>query len=222
MKKIKIGLMVGGLLLLAGCGAQEKQATAGSTKAARSTVKMAQSSSSQATPQQATTAPTSESTSAAATSSQQTDENSAAFPYGVEAKDLGTTATYNLKGVNQPRELVFNQLGTAAATVTFYWPDNQTGELKQPGDQRQITLKNVPMTLIRVFSANKVGNSEIRTVKVNTEIVVADKPASTPEAGLNGNMYLFRNSQGSISLATPEYAGNVSADDADVMEEVLQ
>ncbi|EGO6132560.1 hypothetical protein G9L32_002753, partial [Enterococcus faecalis] len=63
----------------------------------------------------------------------------------------------------------------------------------------------------RVFSNNKIG-SGIRTVKVNTEIICDNQE----------KMYLFKNKEGSISLATENHVGNVSEDQLDVMMENLQ
>lgn len=75
----------------------------------------------------------------------------------------------------------------------------------------------IPTTAVRVFSA---GNNAVRTVNVNTEIVI-DYLAGSHGAYDAGNFYVFTNSSGTLSLATPNYAGNVMETESDVMLEYL-
>ncbi|EGO5041961.1 hypothetical protein H4N13_002922, partial [Enterococcus faecalis] len=77
--------------------------------------------------------------------------------------------------------------------------------------ESSFVVNTVPTKEIRVFSNNKIG-SGIRTVKVNTEIICDNQE----------KMYLFKNKEGSISLATENHVGNVSEDQLDVMMENLQ
>ncbi len=81
------------------------------------------------------------------------------------------------------------------------------------------TIATVPTKTIRVFS---VGTNQIREVKVNTQISIGKILGGTQDRkDYHGTMYLFYNHDGGLSLATPNYAGNVPADQMDVMQEVL-
>lgn len=80
-------------------------------------------------------------------------------------------------------------------------------------------MTTIPTKQIRIFSAG-IHTNQIRTVKVNTQInLVQNQPSSYT---FEGPMYLFYNNQGGISLVTPNYAGNVSDNERDVMLEVVQ
>ena len=82
-----------------------------------------------------------------------------------------------------------------------------------------LSVTNVPTKSIRIFGGEGT-NHAVRTVKVNTKLTVTGPSA----AGVKTNdvFYLFRNAQDSFSLAAPNYAGNVTADQADVLVECVQ
>lgn len=57
---------------------------------------------------------------------------------------------------------------------------------------------------------------------MNTQISIGKILGGTQDRkDYHGTMYLFYNHDGGLSLATPNYAGNVPADQMDVMQEVL-
>ena len=81
-------------------------------------------------------------------------------------------------------------------------------------------MQDVPVKSIRIFSAE---TNEFRTVKVSTMLSIGIQiSGATNRNNQSGNLYLFHNKHGRLSLATPNYAGNVPADQSDVMLEVLQ
>ncbi len=76
-------------------------------------------------------------------------------------------------------------------------------------------MQDVPVKSIRIFSAE---TNEIRTVQVSTMLSIGVQiSGATNKNNQSGNLYLFHNKHGRLSLATPNYAGNVSADQSDVM-----
>ncbi|MFV0560828.1 MAG: hypothetical protein ACK5NA_08940 [Enterococcus sp.] len=130
--------------------------------------------------------------------------NAANYPYAVSFEGA---KTFTFSGTNTPASIVLNEADNSA---TFTAAD---------GSQSQYTcaVQETPTTEITVFSA---GESSTRTVKVNTIIVLGDA-VSGSDTHSGENLYLFYNSNNGVSLATPNYAGNVSADQADVLLEAL-
>ena len=133
--------------------------------------------------------------------------------------------------------LFYNKFGTISlafpklATNTRQKPDPATPYVeylesgtKKPdynNDSKQNTYRfqvvDGPTKEIRVYSADGSG---IRTVKVNTRLI--------PQAIVNGNerqfgyiYYLFHNKNGTISLVTPNFAGNYGQGEEDVMSEYV-
>ncbi|MGC3758360.1 hypothetical protein ACPTFN_16235, partial [Enterococcus faecalis] len=77
-----------------------------------------------------------------------------------------------------------------AGVLTFHSRSRKEPE-KIESRESSFVVNTVATKEIRVFSNNKIG-SGIRTVKVNTEII----------CDYQVKMYLFKNIEGSISLAT--------------------
>lgn len=124
------------------------------------------------------------------------------YPYGVAADQVNNT--YQFQGMNVPDTV---NVDTANGTVTFDKGGTQ--------DVYGATYQEIPTRTIRVFSAS---DNSIREVQVNSEVVLDG--SQNPYYG-SGSMYAFQNSNGGVSLATPNYAGNVPNDQTDVMLEVL-
>ena len=129
-------------------------------------------------------------------------------PYRVDTSNL-STLTYYLKSVNAPSDY---RLDFTTNTMSFNYH-------YQPSFQNSYRFQVVdgPTKDIRVYSADRSG---IRTVKVNTRII--------PQAIINGSerefgqpFYLFHNKNGTISLVTPNFAGNYLPENKDVMVEYV-
>lgn len=130
------------------------------------------------------------------------------YPYSVVLSPNKVPIIFKFRGFNVPNSITFNDASMTAITV-----------LAKDGTSENFNAINtsIPTRQIRVFSAK---NNQIRTISVNTQITLEgnypDNLASS------GPLYLFYNRDGGISLATPNYAGNVSDDQRDVMLEVVQ
>lgn len=137
------------------------------------------------------------------TSSQETTVSLEDKPYAVQPEDLETLTTFYLEGVNVPNNIEY---------------DRDEGKLtlkKGEGDETGlVTLTQEATKEIRIFSADRSG---IRTIKVNTKLSIDRGEGQTPY-----EMYLFINKDGKLVLVTPNFAGNVSAEEADVMLEYIE
>lgn len=128
-------------------------------------------------------------------------------PYRVDTKNLSPLA-YHMNTVNAPSDY---SLEFTNYTMSF----NYLNDSKQNTYRFQVV--DGPTKEIRVYSADGSG---IRTVKVNTRLI--------PQAIVNGNerqfgytYYLFHNKNGTISLVTPNFAGNYGQGEEDVMTEYV-
>ena len=173
---------------------------------------------------QSTTMQTTESSSLASTStsetsttSQQSTDHSDAtqttassvsneFPYAVDLSQYGPSLTFYFHGVNVPDAVTIQNTSPLIILID----DSASYEAQ---------VDTIATKEIRVFSAK---NNEIRTVKVNTQLTFAKGITSNGNPDFSHNLYLFTNKEGGLSLITPNYAGNVSDDQRDVMLEVLQ
>ncbi|MBU5359774.1 hypothetical protein KQI58_01630 [Enterococcus raffinosus] len=128
----------------------------------------------------------------------------------VSADEFGGYATFYFSGMNVPDSININ---TNTNQITFNADTNSEAVYN-------FTMQDVPEKSIRVFSAD---TNEIRTVKVSTMLSIGVQISGvTNTNNQSGDLYLFHNKRGGLSLATPNYAGNVSSDQSDVMIEVLQ
>lgn len=173
---------------------------------------------------QSTTMQTTESSSLASTStsetsttSQQSTDHSDAtqttassasneFPYAVDLSQYGPSLTFYFHGVNVPDAVTIQNTSPLIISID----DSASYEAQ---------VDTIETKEIRIFSANDNG---IRTVKVNTQLTFAKGITSNGNPDFSHNLYLFTNKEGGLSLITPNYAGNVSDDQRDVMLEVLQ
>ncbi|MGM0102884.1 hypothetical protein IGI89_002135 [Enterococcus sp. AZ141] len=160
----------------------------------------------------------SSSTSKTSTTSQQSTDHSDAtqttassvstneFPYAVDLSQYGPTLTFHFNGFNVPDTVTIQNTTPMIISI----PDRISYEAQ---------VDTIATKEIRIFSANDNG---IRTVKVNTQLTFAKEITPNSNPDFNQNLYLFTNKEGGLSLITPNYAGNVSDDQRDVMLEVLQ
>lgn len=134
------------------------------------------------------------------------------YPYEVAFETFNSTTSFFHAGVNLPN------------TISFQWSDPDNGQITFTKDMFNtnyaVSYKQIPTQAIRIFSADSNAN-DIRTVNVNTEIVLEQRLQSTDDREMKGNLYVFINKNGGVSLVTPNYAGNVETNNMDVMVEYL-
>ncbi|MCF6160225.1 MAG: hypothetical protein LKG79_08280 [Furfurilactobacillus sp.] len=144
------------------------------------------------------------------------DTTTAVGPYSVSTESMNAIGSFQYRGVNVPASLDLsfnNQSGAGTATFTWRGPDGS-----QPAVYN-VMYEEIPTTPIRVFGAS---NNAVRTVKVNTRIHIEGlKSGDSSEIDTAGDLYAFKNRDGGISIATPNYAGNVEPDEYDVMQEIV-
>ncbi|MGO3792239.1 MAG: hypothetical protein ACTJG1_12380 [Enterococcus gilvus] len=207
MKKILV-LSFFVLVLLSGCGSDSSN---GESSEASSSGGATTESSIRPTNNSSSGAQTSESpTNSTENSTTQTTSSEDALADTVSSSEFGGYATFYFNGMNVPDSININ---TTTNQLTFN-VNTATQAVYN------FTMENVPVRPIRLFSAN---TNVIRTVNVSTRLTIGSQlSGSTNVNNQSGALYLFHNANGGLSLATPNYAGNVPADQADVMIEVLQ
>lgn len=154
-------------------------------------------------------------------------EDLSAYPYAVDVNTLSSPMTFKFNGANVPDtvRLNFNE-GTATIGLQGYpghpavEPDSEPVFIETVFS---MSVSNVETKTIRVFSA---GDSSVRSVQANTMITltgILSNPDDRDYGWSEGqrNFYLILNQSGTVSLITPNYAGNVTEEQYDVMIEVL-
>lgn len=122
--------------------------------------------------------------------------------------------------MNVPTSITLENLNsTPTATFRTKLFGAENGQVKEAINKYELSINTIPTKEIRIFSA---ADNSIRTVKVNTELILGTNISSNDEQNRSGTLYLFDNKNGSKSLITPNYAGNVTDDQKDVMLEVIQ
>jgi len=150
-------------------------------------------------------ASTNESTTTDTSSTEQVNST----PYAVDLSDWGSVMDFHLSGINVPEGIT---LDAANNTLTLTSKDGANDVTYS------VSTTTIPTQAVRVFS--HIGNA-VRTVKVNTQIVINNQLSGSPRLGNSGPMYLFVNNTGGLSLITPNFAGNVEPDQSDVMLEAV-
>lgn len=129
------------------------------------------------------------------------------FPYGVDNLDLGEMASFGLDSVNAPTHIDVDIVDGLLST-------SYDGELV---NTYGVTFDYIPTIPIRVFSQSNPG--EIKEVQVNSRITVNEIREGDRTEVVGQVFYVYYNDEGGISLATPNFAGNVEEEDMDVMLE---
>lgn len=145
-------------------------------------------------------------------------ESRPTYPFAVANNEISGTKNFYISGVNVPNNIsttFTNPSSSANGQVTFKYTDYN-------GQQNSIvynaTLQQVATKDVRIFSAK---DHSIKTNSVNTTIKLGTIVSGEEQQDLVGDLYLQYNDSGSISLITPNYAGNVMPEDTDVMLEYL-
>lgn len=130
------------------------------------------------------------------------------YPYAVA---LDRSLYFGRPASNAPNQIALTKTTAGGVVVATNAP------LDGPGPQLNATVTNVATKRIRVAGAN---SNQVRSVKVNTKLSLAG--SYTSDGSESDTFYLFYNRAGTISLATPNYAGNVEPRQMDVMIEYPQ
>lgn len=137
------------------------------------------------------------------------------YPYAVTRDELQYPAVFKFNGMNVPE----------SATLDFSQGENGKVILKRNAtviEEYSASFNTIATKDIRIYNANSTPENQIRTVRVNTEILIqTSSDYQNPMVTSKSNrFYLFVNKDGGISLATPNYAGNYAQGEEDVMLEV--
>jgi hypothetical protein len=203
-------------LLLSGCSSKGiEKATEYPSSQSPATSETIESSSSSTSASLAETDPAIEVTSPSQneTVATKTTESASAYPYQVDMTQQASVLTFSFEGYNVPDSVAIDQKNSEVTFKNSPLDDSLISRY-------QAAIATIPTKTIRVFSE---GTNQIREVKVNTQISVGEVlDGRQDRQDHHGAMYLFFNHTGGLSLATPNYAGNVPADQMDVMLEVIQ
>lgn len=211
-KRVVIGLSL--FLLLAGCtNGQMKEVasllTEGNNQSNRSSSQTTEPSTHNST----LFTPNNSSEQLSSKETSTSDENKG-YPYEVSLDEIKAVGGFTRNGMNIPQtvELFFEEDTRGKASFVNKGPERDSVT------SYEIFYQLTSTKAIRIFSAE---TNEIRTVRVNTELVLGDLLSGSQRRDMSGNLYVFVNKNGSLSLATPNYAGNVDEKDMDVMLEYL-
>ncbi len=180
-----------------------------STQQSSSTIENTKVSSSSITTSTSTPSGESESTQTSSTISQPDSPASSSsqpsMPFVVDLTQYQMPMTFYFKGYNVPNSVAINDANSSSVTFTFK-------------DKTSVTYTaqkvDIPTKVVSIFSAK---DNTVREVKVNTQINLINTVSD-----IHGPLYLFHNRDGGISILTPNYAGNVTQDQRDIMLEVIQ
>lgn len=143
-------------------------------------------------------------------SSESSTEKNEEYNFAVSMSDLLDNTQFYFKGVNNPSSILLDLTNTGVGTVTFI--RDRMGNSGTDDVVFSASVINVPTKQMRIFSKN--GSSEIRNVKVNTEIslieMIKGDEASFQYLQSGAPLYVFYDKEGKVSLITPNYAGNVA------------
>lgn len=226
MKKLVCVILV---IFLTGCSSQKANEPKKQENSTNHTTSMKSSTNHYSSSTETSSNKTSESASTTQASAKSKNEVSTnveetnsleATPYAVDLSSLNNPLVFNFKGMNVPTSITLENLNsTPTATFRTKLFGAENGQVKEAINKYELSINTIPTKEIRIFSA---GDNSIRTVKVNTELILGTNISSNDEQNRSGTLYLFNNKNGSISLITPNYAGNVTDDQKDVMLEVIQ
>ena len=102
--------------------------------------------------------------------------------------------------MNVPTSITLENLNsTPTATFRTKLFGAENGQVKEAINKYELSINTIPTKEIRIFSA---ADNSIRTVKVNTELILGTNISSNDEQNRSGTLYLFNNKNGSISLIT--------------------
>lgn len=138
------------------------------------------------------------------------EEGDDSLPYAVYFDSLGESMSfYMAESPNAPSQI---DLDLVNGTLTTSFNGENVNVYS-------VSFDYVAETDVRVFSANAPG--DIRTITANSAITIYEILEGSQAEVVGQTFYLFYNLDGGISLATPNFAGNVEPDQADVMLEYL-
>lgn len=136
--------------------------------------------------------------------------------------DYSCQVPFYASGMNIPNWITLDNTQTRsyiAGMMNFI--SRNYGEMSSEPISFSYEVKQIPTTIIVVFNPPEAG-AQTREVKVNSELVLDFSNADNIEKTRYGQnkYYLFYNQNGGISLAAPNFAGNVvTAEETKIMIE---
>ena len=137
-----------------------------------------------------------------------TAEEADEYPFAVDLSTIEEGTLFYLDGVNVPNVI---ELYPEEGFVVFIY------EGLEPAVFNASFVQEATMP-VRTFNH---GTPDIREVNVNTTIYVGDMFSGNNPDFAGDVLHLIYNNNGTVSLLTPNYAGNVELEDVDVMLEYL-
>lgn len=163
------------------------------------------------------TASSASSTTSSSSAGASAEESDDPYKYAVGAGDFAGV-TFRGYGVNEPTSISIESVQDESYNYVLTITYPQTSADAPTVIRVAADIEQGAVTRFRVF-----GRPNIRTVKANTQVNVVDTIDKDDGSQYVGDtFYLFYNTSGTISLATPNFAGNVTDDYTDVKAEYVQ
>lgn len=163
------------------------------------------------------------------------------YPYAVNindiiiSEDMGgvhpvivNAPTFVSSGINCPKKIDINQgVPYSLGICVYVYSSNMSDSYDENSYvMYPVSIENIPTKEINLFGGTGTDGKK-RTVKVNTELTLHSYEHSEAKKNsyyrLNGHkFYLFYNYQGTVSLATENFAGNVDQENIETMMEYVQ
>ncbi|KAF1305408.1 hypothetical protein IV487_01000 [Enterococcus saccharolyticus] len=171
----------------------------------------------------------------------QSSEEANPFPYAVNVDDLAAVedkggaypisvkhTEFVAEGINIPNKITLDQAIIYVTERALYIQDSQPekGISENHSTMYIVSIDTIPTKEITLFGG--IGSDENkRTVKVNTRLTLHSFDSfedvnNTLPIFDKDEYYLFYNKQGTVSLATRNFAGNVEMENRDTMLEYVR
>ncbi|CAH1856672.1 hypothetical protein [Convivina intestini] len=171
---------------------------------------------SQTTTSQADSTSTSKSKAGSSSSmTSQAKDKTKATPSTSQASQM----TYYYNGLNLPKSVTLTDINSANPNISFAGASYASQNTDPMSFSAQVS--SISGKTVRVFSAT---DNSVQTVQAIQQISVG-KQIAGPSAGpdmAHATFYMVKDSSGATHLASPNFAGNVSDDQRDVMIELAQ
>ena len=214
----KLGILIVSLIALTACSQNENQSEESKSDSSFSH-------SSTVTSETSSDLSTTESETASEEFTFVVDLNDLGFSLDSDGPQEDRTVQFISEGMNVPPAIELLQTANSPDLVLHImgYEDGMEGPLVEEASFT-VQVTEIPTKEIAIFSANSISDEPKRTVEVNTQldILLTEQTDSSREQISPDQMYLFYNDQGTISLITRNFAGNVGPEDAETMMEYVQ
>lgn len=217
----KLGILIVSLIALTACSQNENQSEESKSDSSFSH-------SSTVTSETSSDLSTTESETASEEFTFVVDLNDLGFSLDSDGPQEDRTVQFISEGMNVPPAIELLQTANSPDLVLHImgYEDGMEGPLVEEASFT-VQMTEIPTKEIAIFSANSSSDESKRTVEVNTQldILLNEQTDSTSfpfDQMSEDQMYLFYNDQGTISLITRNFAGNVGPEDTETMMEYVQ